>query len=195
MTGDEHGVPHYLSRKYARTLADILRSVEPLTEEQLRHRPSNTNSIAFNIWHLARWADHLASILPEMTPGLRERLGSMPEIWVTEGLQQRWGFPAGLGQAETGMEMDEAVAAALPLPARDVLLDYARRAFDRAQRAVAALRDDDLLVPARLDPARVPWLEPAESYGPPLSWVLTYTRHDDRHLGMIEALKGSSATS
>lgn len=195
MNADERGVPHYLSRKYARTLADVLQSVESLTEDELRHRPTHTNSIAFNVWHLARWADHLASILPEMTPGLLERLGPTPELWASEGLQQRWGFPPRLGQADTGMELDVPEAAALPLPRREVLLDYARRSFERAGRAVAALRDEDLLVPARIDPARVPWLAPAESYGPVLSWVLTYTRHDDRHLGMIEALKGSSATS
>jgi hypothetical protein len=195
MTGDERGVPHYVSRVYTRTLQDVLRTVEPLTEEQFHRRPANTNSIAFNVWHLARWADHLASILSEMSPSLRQRLGAMPEIWTAEGLQARWQFPADLGQAATGMELDADAAAALPMPAKDVLLDYAKRAFAQAGRAVASLRDDDLLVDARIDPARVPWIEPTESYGPPLSWVLVYARHDNRHLGMIEAIKGASATS
>lgn len=195
MTDDGRGVSYHVSRVYSRTLRDLLRSVDTLTEEQLRHRPAHTNSIAFNVWHLARWADHLASILSEMSPALRERLGSTPEIWAAERLQARWGFPAELGQAQTGMELDAAVSAALPMPAKDVLLDYARRAFEQAERAVASLRDEDLLVEGRIDPARVPWLEPAESYGPPLSWVLFYARHDNRHLGMIEALKGASATA
>jgi hypothetical protein len=147
--------------------------------------------VAFDLWHVGRWADHLASILSEMTPALRERIGASPEIWTTEQLVDKWGLPAGrLGHVDTGMTMDDEVAATLPLPPKDVLLDYVGRAFDRAQKVVGDLRDDDLLVPAEIDPARVPWLTSPNQYGVPLSWVVAYTRHDARHLGMIEALKG-----
>jgi len=88
------------------------------------------------------------------------------------------------------MTMDDDLAASLRFPETDVLLDYVRRSFDQAQQIVNGLRDDDLLQPAQIAAARVPWLTSQTQYGAPLSWVLAYARHDARHLGMIEALKG-----
>lgn len=126
-----------------------------------------------------------------MTPGLRERFGIVPEIWTVERLVEKWGFPAGrLGHVDTGMTMDDDVAAALTFPKTDALLDYVRRSFAQAQRVVNDLDDDNLLRPAQIVASRVPWLTSTSDLGTPLSWVLSYARHDARHLGMIEALKG-----
>jgi hypothetical protein len=97
------------------------------------------------VWHLARWADLLQANLPDMTPELGEKLGSSRQIWETESLAVKWGFEAaGLGYSETGWLMDDAQAAKLPLPAKDVLLDYVRRAFSAAERAVDALDNNSL---------------------------------------------------
>lgn len=188
---ERRGVAHYAARVYAATHRDLLIAVEELSEARLIERPGNTNSIAFDLWHLGRWADHLGSILSEMTPALRERFGVLPEIWTAEHLAEKWRLPAGrLGLVDTGMTMDENIAASLRFPAKDVLLDYVRRSFAHAQRVVSDLRDEDLLEPAHIEAVRVPWLTSPTQYGTPLTWVLAYARHDARHLGMIEALKG-----
>jgi len=176
---------------YALGHRNVLAAVKELGEDQMRWRPPRSNSIAFNLWHIARWADHMQSVVGALTPGLRERLGTSGEIWTRETLSAKWGFPAtGLGSAETGMGMDEDASAELPLPPKDELVAYATRAFAAADRAVKEVRDDDLARGAEFDPASVPWASPAE-YGTVAAWILGGIRHDSRHLGMIEALKGA----
>ena len=171
---------------------DVLHSIAELTEDQLRWRPPRSNSIAFNIWHIARWADHMHSVLSTMTPGLRERIGSSPEIWTRDGLSAKWGFSGrGLGAVETGMGMDEDASAKLPLPAKDALVAYATAAFEAADGAIKKVRDDDLIRAAEFAPAAVPWASPSD-YGTVANWILGGIRHDSRHLGMIEALKGAA---
>jgi len=176
---------------YALGHRNVLDAVKELGEDQMRWRPPRSNSIAFNLWHIARWADHMQSVVGALTPGLRERLGPSPQIWTREALSAKWGFPAGgLGSAETGMGMDEEASAELPLPPKDDLVAYATRAFESADRSVREVRDDDLARKAQFDPATVPWTSPSD-YGTVANWILGGIRHDSRHLGMIEALKGA----
>jgi hypothetical protein len=170
---------------------NALEAVTELSEDQMRWRPPRSNSIAFNLWHIARWADHMQSVVGGLTPGLRERLGTSGEVWAREGLSAKWGLPAhALGAAETGMGMDEVASAELPLPPKGVLVAYASQAFAAADRAVRAVREDDLARDAEFDPARVPWASPSD-YGTVANWIISGIRHESRHLGMIEALKGA----
>jgi DinB family protein len=176
---------------YALGHRDVLHAIAELSEDQMRWRPPRSNSIAFNVWHIARWADHMHSVLATLTPGLRERIGSSPEIWTRDQLPAKWGFPAsGLGAAQTGMGMDEDASARLPLPPKDALVAYAKGAFEAADRAIKNVQDDDLTRAAEFEPAQVPWAAPSE-YGTVANWILGGIRHDSRHLGMIEALKGA----
>lgn len=63
----------------------ILKIVAGLDEGQFLWRPNRTApSIAFHVWHVARWADYLQAVLS----------GSGVEIWEQEGLAARWGFRA-----------------------------------------------------------------------------------------------------
>jgi len=41
-----------------------------------------------------------------------------------------------------------------------------------------------------VDLDRATWLAGPDQVGQVIGWILTYSRHDARHLGMIEALKG-----
>jgi hypothetical protein len=170
---------------------NALQAVTELNEDQMRWRPPRSNSIAFNLWHIARWADHMQSVLSTMTPGLRERIGTSQEIWIRDESSAKWGFSGReLGAVETGMGMDEEVSAELPLPPKDKLVGYATSAFDAADRAIRKVQDDDLTRNAEFDPARVPWASPSD-YGTVANWIITGIRHESRHLGMIEALKGA----
>lgn len=182
----------WAAQRYARTQGRIRLAVQDLDEATLRWRPDGTNSIAFNIWHLARWADQLAFILPLMDPELGRRLGRYRQIWDEEALARRWGFPAAgdLGYVETGMGMDEDLSTQLPLPPKEALLGYAERTFAAAQRAVAAVDDELFVHPANIDLALVPWLTKPEDAGVVGTWGLAYCVHDAQHLGMINTLKG-----
>jgi len=184
-------VAEEIAHIYALGHRNVLDAVKELDEDQMRWRPPRSNSIAFNLWHIARWADHMQWVVGALTPGLRERRGTSGEIWSRESLSTKWGFRAGaLGAAETGMGMDEDASAELPLPPKDDLIAYATRAFEAADRAVRDVRDDDLSREAEFDPAMIPWTSTSE-HGSVANWILGGIRHDSRHLGMIEALKGA----
>jgi len=156
---------------------------EDLSEEQLRWSPGPlAPSIAFHVWHTARWADLLQAKLREMTDALKERLGPGGEIWEAERLAEGWGFDAGaLGPGSTGMGMDDDASAALPLPEKERLIDYARRAFAAMDEAVALVGDEDL------SESCIDQYGGRTSVG---SAVLSHATHVNRHLGMIEALRG-----
>jgi len=182
-----------LARIYTLNHTNALEAVAGLDEDKLRWRPPRSNSVAFNLWHIARWADHFQSILSTMTPTLRERIGATPEVWARGGFAAKWGFlESGLGTVQTGMGMDEDASAKLALPPKRELLSYVREAFESADGAVRMVRDDDLTQPAELQADRVPWLSSPTQYGTVGSWIATGIRHEARHLGMIEAVKGAA---
>jgi hypothetical protein len=154
----------------------ILKVVAGLDEEQIAWRLNRTApSIAFHVWHVARWADYLQAILA----------GTGIEIWEQEGLAARWGFRgADLGFAETGLGMDDDASAALPFPGKETLLDYARRAFAQADQVAGAIHADEFYRPVH-DRHAVEGEELAAGDA-----VLNWLVHDSRHLGMIECLVG-----
>lgn len=184
-----------LVKRYKRTHDRVLKVASDLSDQQLQRRLDHTDSIAFNVWHLARWADHISSLLCVATPQLRARLGERQDIWTAEDLAQRWGFTAeSLGAAQTGMWMDDDVSASLPLPPRAELLRYAERAFavsaDVAD-AIAAGGDAEMCLPVSIAHERIPWTTPGPDQGTVLTWLVSYYEHDNRHLGMIEAIRGA----
>jgi hypothetical protein len=183
-------LPSLLSRSYARNLREILALCRSLDDDRLRRRTPGANPLAHDLWHIARWADHLQSIISEMTPDLTARLGVRCEIWAVEDLKRRWGMAGlDLGHAETGFGMDEELAAMMPLPPTPELLDYAERAVQAATSTVVGLTEDDLHQPAHVAEERSDWLEPGpESRGLVFSWVLAYLRHDAEHLGAMRTL-------
>lgn len=154
-----------------------------LTDEQLSWRAGlHAPAIRFHLWHIARWADLVQANLPAMSPDLLTRLGPGTEIWEHERLAVAWGLAAtDLGFRATGMSLADEAAAALPLPPRAPLLDYATRAFAAVDRAVAAV-DDDLFVIAGRD-----LLDREATIG---TAILNHLLHVGRHLGMVEALRG-----
>jgi hypothetical protein len=154
----------------------VLKLVDSLNDQQIMWRANRTTpSIAFHVWHLARWADYLQ----EMLTGLGV------QIWEQEALARKWGFDnVNLGFAETGLGMDDDVMVSLPFPRKEVLLDYARRAFIRADQAINTIDDDQFQLRAE-DRHGVGGNE-IEIGDAVLNWLV----HDSRHLGMIECLLG-----
>ncbi len=165
-----------IARQYRETQEAMLDVVDGLTDDQLAWSPNETTpSVGFHVWHLARWADYLQEMIH----------GRGSQIWDSDGLAARWDMAtASLGYAQTGMSMDDTMANALRMPAKELLLDYARRAFDLAQRAVDGIGDADFYQ-AYEGLHGEHWHD--GQIGPIISTWLT---HDNRHLGMIECLIG-----
>lgn len=170
-----------IARLYRRTQERILAVSGDLSIDEFAHRWEHANSIAFDVWHCARWADHLSALLPAMLPQL-ERLGPRLQIWEREELAAAWGFdPAELGESETGMGIDESIASRLAMPSKDAVLQYAQRAFESAWEVTSRLGDEDLPLDATVG---------GQQSGTVAGWVIGYYEHDNRHLGMIELRRG-----
>jgi len=146
---------------------------------------ARVHSVAWQVWHIARWDDRFAEVVLEKTPGLAAKFGR-GQIWTAESLAERWGLPVGqMGRRDTGTEMDDKSADALQLPEKSVLVDYARRVFARLQAVLKAMPDDSLFDVMPDDPD-------GDSYA---DNIVIYLDHVQRHLGMIEALRGLQGTT
>ena len=131
---------------------------------------------------MARWSDYLQTTIPDLTPTLGASLGPGRQVWEAQDLAGQWGLPAdALGAHETGMLMSDEAAAGLVLPGKAALLDYARLAFAAAERAVAAIEDEQLLAPNHLETTTS--LDGPRTVG---DAIITYLTHTNRHLGEIE---------
>jgi hypothetical protein len=98
-----------------------------------------------------------------------------------EGLTAKWGFPTAQGQGDTGMLLPDDEASDLPFPRRDQLTTYLRGAFNDLEQAVGALDDETILLPG----------DDLLGKKAPLADSLTrHLAHVNRHLGMVEALRG-----
>lgn len=163
----------------------ILQQAESLTAAQLRWRPDHySTSIGFHLWHLAREADYLRAALLEHYPALGPDFGAAEQLWHTEKLAERWGFPAELGQTGVGTGLSDEVAASLPIPPPAELLDYLRRAFAAVESFLHLLDTRH----AALPPAEQADLRRAVERS--RVNLLVFMLHDARHLGMIECLTG-----
>jgi hypothetical protein len=161
---------HFQQERVA-THKRVLALVKDLSEEQLRWQSSrHAPSISFHVWHLARWADYDRSVLD-----------GTPQIWQAQGLAHAWGFPtATLGEAETGTEMGDDAAERLVLPSKAALQAYARAAFIALDETLDRLPVESLLEP----------VPSSGSHDPLFKLAYVHLTHDNRHLGMIEALRG-----
>jgi DinB superfamily len=162
-----------LKREIAVANSLLLATMEDLSEEQIQSRPGGTlPSIAFQVWHSARWADHDCET---HYPGGRQ-------VWFSQGFSERWHLE-GLDQSdsETGTGLGDDQAAALALPGKQELLAYARAAFAGMERAIANLGEAQLATQTG---------SPESTGGSIQTLLFTHLSHVNRHLGMIEAIKG-----
>lgn len=149
----------------------VLALVEDLTDEQLGRRlGSRAPAIGFHVWHLARWEDYDRSVIQ-----------GTPQIWQVQDLAQVWGFTVvPLGEAETGTEMGDDASERLVLPEKAALLDYVRSVFTATEELLDGLTADSLVQP----------VQDLEKHEHVLSLLNDGLTHLNRHLGMIEALRG-----
>lgn len=160
-----------LASRMAITHKHLVEAASACTDEDLAWHPGPTSPpIAFHLWHTARWADRWA-----------EAVSGNPQRWHREGLVTKWDFPEAQGKGDTGMELPDGQAAALPFPGRDQLATYLRGAFSDLEQAVGGLDDETILRDAD---DLLGGLAPLDDS------LIRHLSHVSRHLGMIEALRG-----
>ena len=164
-------------RFYRLTHERLLTVSEEMSADQFSWRAGpSLHSVAWQLWHAARWDDVIASYF-------HRALGHDPrkQVWERESLAQRWSFPAeSLGLRDTGTKMSDEAAEELRFPDQKEVVGYARLAFAYANEAIELIPDDLLLAVRKDDP----------NGDTPLDNVLIYLEHLSRHLGMIESIRG-----
>ena len=172
-----------IHERIARTNRQLLTLVSDLTDEQFARRPGlHAPSIRFHVWHVSRWSDNAQLWLPKFTPELGRRLGHRNQIWDKRDLATQWGVAGrDLGGDKTGMGLGDEEAASLPLPAKDTMLAYTREAFSSLEGALTQVRASDYDAPCK------DW---AGRDSTPGGAIIHHLIHINRHLGMVEALRG-----
>ena len=176
-------IPYDTLRAYKVNHRLILKLTEELSDEQLLWKPTGyNNSIAFNLWHIARWSDNLVTEILNEFPGLGIDMGDPREIWEQETLGEKWGLPPVLYPGGTGLSDDEADR--LTFPAKEEMLTYLRKTFLRTEEFVEKF-DAHFSAPTPVAD------EELHKKLTDIRWNLYYyLMHHCRHLGMMEALKG-----
>jgi uncharacterized damage-inducible protein DinB len=124
--------------------ADVLKKVSDLSDEQLSWRPHPAcNSVAFLLWHIARWEDHMQATVPGMTEELSRRLPPSQQIWERDRIAAKWGFAElQLGELELGTSFDRNVSDEPPWPRKEILLEYARQTFVAVEHAISFIDNE-----------------------------------------------------
>ncbi|HMP41461.1 MAG TPA: DinB family protein [Roseiflexaceae bacterium] len=179
---------------YCATHRRMLALAERMNDEQISWCPTpDSHTIAFHLWHTARWADHLQAAIPGMTVELGRLLGNRAQIWQAQELAVAWRFPGdSLGFDAPGMHMPDELARSLPFPAHATLLEYARQAFDAAEQAVRTIDDEQFVADEAPQPLTAGIWQQGSRVG---DAILAHMVHASRHLGAVEALYGCQVGS
>lgn len=137
---------------YRDTNADVLKTISALSDAQMIWQPhASCHSIAFILWHLARWEDHMQATIPGMTEKLSRRLPPGQQIWERDQLSARWGFnPTQLGKSQTGTAFNIEALGELPWPNKEALLEYAKLAFAAVEHALGHIDEEQFQEAERL---------------------------------------------
>jgi len=166
-----------LLRSYRLAHKRLLTAAQALSAEQFTWSAGpSLHSVAWQLWHAARWDDVFASYL-------HKALAQDPrtQVWEREALAERWSLPTdSLGRRDTGTEMSDEAADAMQFPVQKEVVGYAKLAFAFAEEAIKLVPDDQLLAAPKVDP----------DGDTKLDNVLIYLEHLSRHLGTMEAIRG-----
>ena len=177
MAGHPRSLGETLLRFYKITHERLLKAAEELSPEQFAWSGGpSLHSVAWQLWHAARWDDVVASYF-------HRALAQDPrtQVWEKASLADRWSLPAGsMGRRDTGTQMSDGTAEEIRFPDQKEVVGYARLAFAYAEEAIQLIPDDLFLAAAKDDPGGDTTLDN----------VLIYLEHLSRHLGMIESIRG-----
>jgi uncharacterized damage-inducible protein DinB len=178
---------------YRETNEDVLKTAGALTDEQFCWRPHPVcHSVAFVVWHIARWEDHMQATVPGMTEELSRRLRPGQQIWERDQLAAAWGFdPAQLGESQTGTKFDIEALGELPWPKKEVLLDYARQVFEAVEYAISFIDEEQFIETERLQYPDDEYMKASVAEtGTVGNAVMDHMTHNIRHMGEVYYLMG-----
>ena len=166
-----------LLRFYKLAHERLLKAAEDLPPEEFAWSAGpSLHSVAWQLWHAARWDDIFASYLHRAFAR-----DPRTQVWERESLADRWALtPGSLGRRDTGTEMSDEAAEEMRFPIQKEVVDYARLVFAYAEEAIKLITDEELLAVPRVEP----------DGDTKLDNVLIYLEHLSRHLGMIESIRG-----
>jgi hypothetical protein len=166
-----------LLRAYRLAHERLLKAAEELSPEQFaKSAGPSLHSVAWQLWHAARWDDVFASYFHRAAAQ-----EPRAQVWEREALADRWSLASGsLGRRDTGTELSDEAAEEIRFPAQSEVVGYARLAFAYADEAIRLISDDELLALPKVEP----------DGDTKLDNVLIYLEHLSRHLGMIESIRG-----
>ena len=176
-----------LAKHYGIAHGRVIESAERTDAGQFgKSLGTRVHSVAWHVWHIARWDDRFAEIMIEKTPELERQFGRPGQVWIAESLAKHWDLPIGqMGRRDTGTGMDDEAADALRLPDKAAVLDYVQRVFAHLQAVLKAVPHERLFGVMADDPD-------GDTYA---DNIMIYLDHVERHLGMIEALRGLQGTA
>jgi DinB superfamily len=171
-----------LTRNYALTHERLLKAAEELDAATFaKSAGPAVHSVAWQLWHVARWDDRFAEILAERCATLPDALRGRRQVWIEQDVASGWGLQQGtMGVRDTGTQLDDADAERVDFPPQARVIRYAKAAFGSLEELLAGLDDDTMSSVVSGDPD-------GDSYG---QNVVIYLEHAARHLGMIEAIRG-----
>jgi uncharacterized damage-inducible protein DinB len=123
MAAHPRSLSQTLLRTYRRTHERLLTIAEELSPEQFAWSAGpSLHSVAWQLWHAARWDDVFASYF-------HKALAKEPrtQVWERESLADRWSLASGsLGRRDTGTEMSDETAEEMRFPNQKEVVGYAR---------------------------------------------------------------------
>ena len=175
----------------------LLAATTPLSGETLcRHFGPTAPPIGWHLWHISRWADRVQASLPRRSDAEGYRPNPNAGIWERESMAAEWDLdPRTLGTLEEGSGMMHEDAAALPRKiGKPALVDYATRVFAAFDAGLDELTADAMRA-TRTSVMEYEIRDGKVYKAPGKETTLAadlgfHLSHANRHLGMIEALRG-----
>src|SRR5579859_3387640 len=110
-----------LLRSFRHAHQRLLAAAEAMSPEQFNWSAGpSLHSVAWQLWHAARWADVFAAYL-------HKAVGQDPrtQVWEREALAARWSLvPGSTGRRDTGTEMSDEAAEAMQFPPQNEVVGY-----------------------------------------------------------------------
>lgn len=170
--------PHEIvASRLERLDGQLVQAIDALTDEEASTWPAKSApSCKWHLWHMARWADYVQSLL---SPVVAEKV---PELWEFAGVADEWGFAGiNLGMWGAGSGLGNEDGQLLPLPDTARVRSYATEAFELLETRVGLLDD------STFNALFTDWHDVDTSVG---DAMVGYIAHANRHLGMMEAISG-----
>ncbi len=175
--------PAIALRRLTRANALLLQIVTGLYDQQAsRWTAPTAPSAKWHLWHVARWSDIVQSTLFPIANNESDLSNKGAELWIALGIADEWGLqnpmPGKLGGG-TGSGNEESSNMRLPDMIR--VIGYARSAFELCEMRFSQI-DDGVF-----DSDFYDWEGVRLQVG---DAMFGHVSHINRHLGMIEAIKG-----